>query len=188
MVRLDHAPNSWYDMLDYLMKRPINKPIWSILLRLLLDASVHILWQERNLRTFQNKRRTLEEGCNLIKDVVRLRVKCLSLNTSAQILEAADIWDFHTCSRKMVIWMGWKFDIFTTYYKTVKIELQTIISGLSIGALKGLLGSIPDNAFQKMFAGKDWNVDHRAASDQQNKKSPILKTAVVYSGFLGDIN
>ncbi|KAD5962124.1 hypothetical protein R6Q59_014344 [Mikania micrantha] len=94
----------------------------------------------------------------------------------------------------------------------------------SIDALTGLLGSIPDNAFQKTLAGKDWNAGHRVASvvvggvklagvgfissigavaasnvlyaarkflnptlvnTQQNKRSPILKTAVVYSGFLG---
>ncbi|XP_076928525.1 protein RETICULATA-RELATED 5, chloroplastic-like [Bidens hawaiensis] len=94
----------------------------------------------------------------------------------------------------------------------------------SIDALTGLLGSIPDNAFQKALAGKDWDVGHRVASvvvggvklagvgfissigavassnvlyiirkvlnptlvnTQQTKRSPILKTAVVYSGFLG---
>ncbi|KAI3705008.1 hypothetical protein L1987_75238 [Smallanthus sonchifolius] len=94
----------------------------------------------------------------------------------------------------------------------------------TIDALTGLLGSIPDNAFQKTLAGKDWNIGHRVASVvvggvklagvgfissigavaasnvlfsarkflnptlvniQQNKRSPILKTAVVYSGFLG---
>ena len=94
----------------------------------------------------------------------------------------------------------------------------------SMDALKGLLGFIPDNAFQKNLAGKDWNLSHRAASvfvgglklasvgfissigavaasnilygirrllnpaivtNQQNRRSPILKTAVVYGGFLG---
>ena len=55
MVSLDNAPNSWHDILDYLMKRPIKKSIWSILQRLLLGASVYILWQERNLRTFQSR-------------------------------------------------------------------------------------------------------------------------------------
>ncbi|KAK6156055.1 hypothetical protein DH2020_010303 [Rehmannia glutinosa] len=91
-------------------------------------------------------------------------------------------------------------------------------------ALKGLLGSIPDNAFQKNLAGKDWNLNHRIASvivggfklagvgfissigavassnilyairkllnpsfasKQRNKRSPILKTALVYGSFLG---
>ncbi|KAI3458482.1 hypothetical protein Pfo_015145 [Paulownia fortunei] len=94
----------------------------------------------------------------------------------------------------------------------------------SIEALKGLLGSIPDNAFQKNLAGKDWNLNHRIASvlvgglklagvgfissigavassntlhairkvltpsfasKQRNKRSPILKTALVYGSFLG---
>ncbi|XP_059666806.1 protein RETICULATA-RELATED 5, chloroplastic-like [Cornus florida] len=34
----------------------------------------------------------------------------------------------------------------------------------SMEAFKGLLGSIPDNAFQKTLAGKDWNLSHRVAS------------------------
>ena len=94
----------------------------------------------------------------------------------------------------------------------------------SMDALQGLLGSIPDNAFPKNPAGKDWNLSHRVASvlfgglklagvgfissigavaasnvlyatrrllnpalvdNQRNKRSPILKTAVVYGGFLG---
>ncbi|XP_052200292.1 protein RETICULATA-RELATED 6, chloroplastic-like [Diospyros lotus] len=93
-----------------------------------------------------------------------------------------------------------------------------------VEALKGLLGSIPDNAFQKNIVGKDWNVSHRVASvlvgglklanvgfissigavaasnilytirkllnpavvtNQRNKRSPILRTAVAYGFFLG---
>lgn len=91
-------------------------------------------------------------------------------------------------------------------------------------ALKGILGSIPDNAFQENIAGKNWNLSHRIASvlfgglklagvgflsslaavassnvlyevrrflnpasfvNPKTKRSPILKTAVVYSSFLG---
>ncbi|KAJ4833042.1 Protein RETICULATA-RELATED 6, chloroplastic [Turnera subulata] len=94
----------------------------------------------------------------------------------------------------------------------------------SIDAFKGLLGSIPDNAFQKSLAGADWNLSHRIASviigglklssvgfissigavaasntlfavrkvlnpalvsSERTKRSPMLKSAVVYSGFLG---
>ncbi|GKD80693.1 RNA-directed DNA polymerase, eukaryota, reverse transcriptase zinc-binding domain protein, partial [Tanacetum coccineum] len=98
MVRLDHAPNSWYDILDYLMKRPINKSIWSMLQRLVLGVSVYIMWQEINLRTFQSRRRSLEEVCNLIKDVVRLRVMSLILIPSAQVFDVANIWNFHVSS------------------------------------------------------------------------------------------
>lgn len=94
----------------------------------------------------------------------------------------------------------------------------------NMNALQGLLGSIPDNAFQKNLAGRDWNVSHRVASmifgglklagvgfissigavassnilymarkvlnpalvaDEKTKRSPILKTALIYSAFLG---
>lgn len=94
----------------------------------------------------------------------------------------------------------------------------------SMDSLKGLLGSIPDNAFQKSPVGRNWNLNHRLASvlvgglklagvgfvssigavassnilyaarkylnpsldtNQAVKRSPILKTAVVYSSFLG---
>lgn len=34
----------------------------------------------------------------------------------------------------------------------------------NIGSLMGLLGSIPDNAFQKNLAGTNWNLNHRVAS------------------------
>ncbi|CAN6835693.1 unnamed protein product [Brassica oleracea] len=94
----------------------------------------------------------------------------------------------------------------------------------SIDALRGLLGSIPDNAFQKSLGGKDWTLNLRIASvivgglklagvgvvssfaavgssnalyairkfikpelavSEQTKRSPMLKTAVVYGGYLG---
>ncbi|CAH8333118.1 unnamed protein product [Eruca vesicaria subsp. sativa] len=94
----------------------------------------------------------------------------------------------------------------------------------SIDALRGLLGSIPDNAFQKSLAGREWNLNLRVAAvivgglklagvgvvssfaavgasnalngvrkfvkpelvvAQKPKRSPLLKTAMVYGGFLG---
>ncbi|GKD01847.1 RNA-directed DNA polymerase, eukaryota, reverse transcriptase zinc-binding domain protein [Tanacetum coccineum] len=94
MVRLDYAPNSWHDIVEYILKRPINKSIWSILQRLVLGATVYMVWQERNLRTFQNRHRSMEELYNLIKDVVRLRIMGLSLKASSQVFVAADIWKF----------------------------------------------------------------------------------------------
>jgi hypothetical protein len=94
----------------------------------------------------------------------------------------------------------------------------------SIDALRGLLGSIPDNAFQKSLGGQEWTLSLRIASviigglklagvgvvssfaavgssnalyairkfikpelgvGEQAKRSPMLKTALVYGGYLG---
>ncbi|CAL5363947.1 unnamed protein product [Camellia sinensis] len=119
-------------------------------------------------------------------------------------------------------------DFFTVWLPAPTLSFlsigDTIDTPDSVETLKGLLGSIPDNAFQKNIAGKDWNVNHRVASvlfgglklagvgfissigtavasnilyavrkllnpaldtKQRIKRSPILKTAVVYGGFLG---
>ncbi|KAJ7963906.1 protein RETICULATA-RELATED 5, chloroplastic-like [Quillaja saponaria] len=94
----------------------------------------------------------------------------------------------------------------------------------NMDSLKGLIGSIPDNAFQKSLGGREWNLNHRVASvllggfklasvgfissigavaasnflyalrrfltpvvvnNEKNRRSPMLKTAVVYACFLG---
>lgn len=119
-------------------------------------------------------------------------------------------------------------DFFTVWLPAPTISFLPVADDVdapkSVEALKGLLGSIPDNAFQKNLAGKDWNMSHRVASVlvgglkltgvgfvssigavassnilyairkalnptfttiQKSKRSPILKTALVYSSFLG---
>ncbi|XVF69657.1 hypothetical protein PTKIN_Ptkin11bG0099300 [Pterospermum kingtungense] len=120
---------------------------------------------------------------------------------------------------------GTVVDFFTVWLPAPTISFLSYADGAdNMDALKGLLGSIPDNAFQKNLAGKDWNLGHRLASvlvggvklasvgfissigavaasnilyairkilnpklasNQQIKRSPILKTALVYGGFLG---
>ncbi|KAK6145583.1 hypothetical protein DH2020_022403 [Rehmannia glutinosa] len=116
-------------------------------------------------------------------------------------------------------------DFFTVWLPAPTLSFLPIVDDInapdSIEAVKGLLGSIPDNAFQKNLVGKDWNLNHRIASVvvggvklasvgfissigavassnilyairkllnpslESNKRSPILKTALVYSSFLG---
>ncbi|KAL7147942.1 hypothetical protein ABFS83_06G144400 [Erythranthe nasuta] len=119
-------------------------------------------------------------------------------------------------------------DFFTVWLPAPTLSFLPIIDDVnppgSLEAVKGLLGSIPDNAFQKNLAGKDWNLNHRIASvivgglklggvgfissigavassnllyairgilspspatTEAYKRSPILKTALVYASFLG---
>ncbi|PWA40359.1 RNA-directed DNA polymerase, eukaryota, Reverse transcriptase zinc-binding domain protein [Artemisia annua] len=95
MVRLDHAPSKWSDIQAYILSRPINKSIWSILQRLVIGACIYFVWIERNLRIFQGRARKIDDICTLIKDTVRLRVLGLNLNDSDQVFEAADMWEFH---------------------------------------------------------------------------------------------
>ncbi|KAG6418486.1 hypothetical protein SASPL_120690 [Salvia splendens] len=118
-------------------------------------------------------------------------------------------------------------DFFTVWLPAPTLSFLPVVDSAapdSLEAVKGLLGSIPDNAFQKNPVGRDWNLSHRIASVvfgglklagvgfvssigavvssnilyllrkvinpsfaamEQNKRSPILKSALVYSTFLG---
>lgn len=118
-------------------------------------------------------------------------------------------------------------DFFTVWLPAPTISFLSYADKMNspnnMDGLTGLLGSIPDNAFQKNLVGKEWNLSHRLASvlfgglklasvgfissigavaasnilyamrkfvnpaltNQQTKRSPILKTAVFYSCFLG---
>ncbi|XP_051122794.1 protein RETICULATA-RELATED 6, chloroplastic-like [Andrographis paniculata] len=123
---------------------------------------------------------------------------------------------------------GTVVDFFTVWLPAPTLSFIPVVGDMStpdgIEAVKGLLGSIPDNAFQKSLVGRDWNLNHRIASVlvgglklasvgfissigtvassnmlltarkhlnprlatvQQNKRSPILRTALVYAAFLG---
>lgn len=59
-------------------------------------------------------------------------------------------------------------DFFTVWLPAPTLSFLPYADGIagpeSMDALKGLLGFIPDNAFQKNIAGKDWNLSHRVIS------------------------
>ncbi|GKC71588.1 hypothetical protein Tco_1117471 [Tanacetum coccineum] len=95
MVRMDHAPYCWSQIKEFMLKRPINKSIWSILHRLLIGASIYFVWKERIIRMFQGNSRSVDVILDLIKDTVRLSVMSLTVNVSVQVFEAASLWNFH---------------------------------------------------------------------------------------------
>lgn len=94
MVRLQSAPNSLSEIVPYVYGRPMNKSVWSISQRLVIGALVYFIWQERNLRFFQQKKRTFSQLCGIIRDNVRLRLLSLKISSSRQAKEAAGIWGF----------------------------------------------------------------------------------------------
>ncbi|XP_006654538.3 protein RETICULATA-RELATED 5, chloroplastic-like [Oryza brachyantha] len=118
-------------------------------------------------------------------------------------------------------------DFFTVWLPAPTISVLSYAddgSGESLEFVKGLLGSLPDNAFQKNLLGQNWNMNQRVAAvlvgglklasvgfissvgagassdllyaarrvlkpsvnaEAGRKRSPIWKSAAVYSCFLG---
>ncbi|GKB60968.1 sodium/hydrogen exchanger 6 [Tanacetum coccineum] len=92
LMNLDRVPNDLYQAIDFILARPVNKSIWSIIQRLVLGAVLYFIWQERNLRLFQGKGRNVDSLCCLIKDKVRYRLMSLRVKYSNQVAKAADIY------------------------------------------------------------------------------------------------
>jgi hypothetical protein len=118
-------------------------------------------------------------------------------------------------------------DFFTVWLPAPTISILQFAddgSGQSLEFVRGLLGSLPDNAFQKNILGQDWSIKQRIAAvlvgglklasvgfissvgagvssdlvyaargivkpsetvEAGRKRSPIWKSAAVYSCFLG---
>ena len=88
-------------IVDFIVNRPCNKSVWSIMQRLVIGAMVYVIWQERNLRTFQDKFRCIESVCCCIKEMVRNRLLSLKFKSSEQVLHAAKIWDFQVLQKNV---------------------------------------------------------------------------------------
>nr|GEX07781.1 hypothetical protein [Tanacetum cinerariifolium] len=72
--------------------RKSNNSIWSVIQRLVLGASVYFIWQERNVRLFENKCRTVDVVFNLIVNTFRLKLLSLNVKWSRDVGIAANIW------------------------------------------------------------------------------------------------
>ncbi|GKC29433.1 hypothetical protein Tco_1036727 [Tanacetum coccineum] len=59
---------------------------------MVLGASVYFIWQERNVRLFENKFRTVDVVFNLIVNIVRLKLLSLNVKWSWDVGIAANIW------------------------------------------------------------------------------------------------
>ncbi|GKC08702.1 RNA-directed DNA polymerase, eukaryota, reverse transcriptase zinc-binding domain protein [Tanacetum coccineum] len=60
--------------------------------RLVLGAFVYYIWQERNMRLFEEVKRTGEEIFKLVVESVRLRIMGLKLKTTKDVIEASKKW------------------------------------------------------------------------------------------------
>ncbi|GJZ23399.1 hypothetical protein Tco_0560858, partial [Tanacetum coccineum] len=74
---------SWSAVIDEMTKLRANNNLWSILRRLVLGATVYYLWQERNTRLSQGKKREDEDMTRVIKGTLRLRKMSFKVKDSS---------------------------------------------------------------------------------------------------------
>ncbi|MFS7909488.1 putative RNA-directed DNA polymerase [Helianthus anomalus] len=95
LTRWGNIPHSWPLIVTHLCNLMSNSSIWSVINRLTLAAAVYYIWQERNLRSHEDRARPKSEVLKLIKEAVRLRIIGLKLRKSVATLEVMRVWDLH---------------------------------------------------------------------------------------------
>lgn len=70
-----------------------NNSIWSILKRLMIDASVYYVWQERNNRLFNKGERTKDSLVQSIVEIIKLRMMSFTVKDSKAITEVEAKWN-----------------------------------------------------------------------------------------------
>ncbi|XP_071688899.1 uncharacterized protein [Rutidosis leptorrhynchoides] len=85
--------NNLQSIIDDMAQYPYTNNIWNIINRLVIAACVYFLWHERNLRLFQQKKRSVDEVCEVITKFIRLKLVSLKVKCSGAgaVIKAASI-------------------------------------------------------------------------------------------------
>lgn len=84
---------SWQDLLRRVTASCRGKSISSIVNRLFIGAMVYVVWQERNWRLFQNKRRSTRQVSKIIEETIRMKLMGLRFRDNSRVREVLREWD-----------------------------------------------------------------------------------------------
>ncbi|GJX47932.1 RNA-directed DNA polymerase, eukaryota, reverse transcriptase zinc-binding domain protein [Tanacetum coccineum] len=73
-ARMKFHNDSWNNTLDEMSKGVANKSVWGVIRKLCLDVVVYYIWQERNLRLFNNDQRDKEVLINIIIEEIKAKM------------------------------------------------------------------------------------------------------------------
>ncbi|GJV39999.1 hypothetical protein Tco_1418439 [Tanacetum coccineum] len=89
----------WDDIVDWLLPISKGNSVNSIVGRLILAASTYFVWQERNNRLFAKGERRVNELCEVIAGVVRLKLTTLHFKANARVDKMMAVWKIaNTCT------------------------------------------------------------------------------------------
>ncbi|GJZ23567.1 RNA-directed DNA polymerase, eukaryota, reverse transcriptase zinc-binding domain protein [Tanacetum coccineum] len=85
----------WNPIIREMVALPINRNIWSIVRRIVLNAAVYCIWQERNHRIFKNEKRDKEAIINLMKENTMMKLMGLKVKDSSTVKVVEHRWQMY---------------------------------------------------------------------------------------------
>ncbi|GKC98855.1 RNA-directed DNA polymerase, eukaryota, reverse transcriptase zinc-binding domain protein [Tanacetum coccineum] len=86
-------PERWDQIVIEMKNLPLNKNIWSIVRKIVYNAAVYYIWQERNKMIFQNEKRDKETIVKIVKENVMMKLLGLKVKESKTVKEVEEKWN-----------------------------------------------------------------------------------------------
>ncbi|GJU96970.1 RNA-directed DNA polymerase, eukaryota, reverse transcriptase zinc-binding domain protein [Tanacetum coccineum] len=72
--KINNGNCDWKVILESMKRLPCKKNIWIVVNKLVFAATIYFLWQEKNIKQFQNVKRTWEELWKIIEENVKMKL------------------------------------------------------------------------------------------------------------------
>ncbi|GKD44979.1 RNA-directed DNA polymerase, eukaryota, reverse transcriptase zinc-binding domain protein, partial [Tanacetum coccineum] len=95
-ARMKFHNDSWNNTLDEMSKGVANRSVWGVIRKLCLAAVVYYIWQERNLRLFNNDQRDKEVLINTIIEEIKAKMVSITVKNTDTVLQAEEEWKLVT--------------------------------------------------------------------------------------------
>ncbi|GJS95673.1 RNA-directed DNA polymerase, eukaryota, reverse transcriptase zinc-binding domain protein, partial [Tanacetum coccineum] len=106
IAKLDLKENKWDKILEEMSKSNDNNNIWGVIRRLCLAAAVYFIWQERNMRLFNNCSRDENELFKTMCEEIKAKMVSLQVKQSKQVLQAEVEWNIRFSRRLLPAMAG----------------------------------------------------------------------------------
>ncbi|PWA76577.1 hypothetical protein CTI12_AA232490 [Artemisia annua] len=93
MANMVDVGNDWANVISYIVNRPANNTIWSVIQRLVLGACVYFIWNERNIGRVNQVYRTKDGVFKCIVESMRLKLLGFNLKFTADVCKASELWN-----------------------------------------------------------------------------------------------
>ncbi|GKD73083.1 RNA-directed DNA polymerase, eukaryota, reverse transcriptase zinc-binding domain protein, partial [Tanacetum coccineum] len=93
MAKMKFKVDTWANLVDELSSNQNSRNVWTIIRNLCLVAAVYYIWQERNLRLFQNSKREAYDIGDIMIEELKEKMVSIVVKNSNNVLLAESIWN-----------------------------------------------------------------------------------------------
>ncbi|GKD23870.1 hypothetical protein Tco_1225573 [Tanacetum coccineum] len=92
LARMKFKVDTWENLVEELSSNQNSRNVWTVIRNLCL-AAVYYIWQERNVRLFQNNKREANDLTDLMIDELKAKMVYIAVKNSNNVLLAESTWN-----------------------------------------------------------------------------------------------